>query len=245
MKYASCAVITVACVFLVGCQTPYVYPKAPAIQSRADVVNDWGTLADRMIAYAPTGDKHYATYTYFRNVVPAGQPIYIDLRGDPSSFARAFRQKLENRLMECGYVVATHPEGARILRFETQWFDYRKHSLDHYYEHPTAWAAGAGVAVGVRGISSVDTALAVGGAAGPVLDLLNALDAKTHAQVMVTLFLRDADHLIFMRSETIYVPLRDLWRYGDSWGGQQNLQPQALRSVSLSLSGDENNGWGK
>lgn len=231
MKLKMCA--AAVCVVLAGCQTPYVSPKPLALQSRIDTVQDWKLLADRMISPPPpVREKRAHSQRYFLDEVSQDKPVYVDIGKDPSEFAVAFGNLLNNRLYDYGYQVAYSPVGARVLSFQTQTFHYNQRKKDSFFYHATPWAVLGGVVSAVHGISSVDTGIAAAAIAAPAYDFFDALDDRTNTELFVTLRLQDGNHLIFMRSEPLYVRAYDLKFYMDT-----------AESHTITVSANKETGW--
>jgi len=198
-----------------GCAGPLVRPDPVTFQSKVGHVTDWQALADRSVARfaAPLHTEPPAVY-----VAPGAADM---------PFAATYRKFVEMALMKRGYPVVESATDAVVLNFDVQTFLYGDGNQKYPIEYASFWTTLGAIGTQLRHISSIDTGVAVGGAAGPILDLLASLNDTTRAEVLVTLTVADGSRLHYLDSETIYVQPSDLPFY---WTQLPHSAPQTMRS---------------
>lgn len=189
-----------AAVTLAGCQAPLVALHGPSWQPKTEYINDWNLLA-KQITSAP-------------NFPMELHPVYVAPGPGDMPFAAAFRTQLEQALLERGYPVVETNNGAYVLNFEVQTFRYNGEQRLIFNQAPfTTLAAGYGIATAVRTVESVDTGAAIAGVAGPALDILEAMNDRTNAEVLLTLRVTDGQNVHYLKTYPFYIQWRDLSFY--------------------------------
>lgn len=200
-----------------GCATPMVTPQPPTFQSKMGYVADWEALADRTA-------KHFIASLKGEN-----RPVYVAPGPSDMPFAAAYRNLLEEKLRAHLDVKQT-AEGATVLRFSVQTFLYKDPNQKLPIEYGTFWATLAALSVPLRTISSVDTAIAAGAVAMPLVDILRSINDTTNAEVSLTqtVLSPDGTYLVHRDSTAFYIQPRELPFY---WTHVPDSLPQAKQAI--------------
>lgn len=205
-------ILAVSALVLASCAAPLAVPKPPSFQDKATHNADWSALANR-------------TASHFVDSAASPPPaVYIAPGPSDMRFATAFRNLLEQKLMERGVRVQETASGATVLRFSVQPYWYKNEHQKLLGDYASFWTTAAALGAQARNISSVDTALAVAGGAGPILDILRAAFDTTNAEVTLTVTVFDGTRLAYRDSETFYVRPTELPFY---WSQMLDAVPQA------------------
>jgi hypothetical protein len=116
------------------------------------------------------------------------------------------------------------------LNFDVQTYLYGAGNEKRLVQYATFWTTLGAIGTQLRHIASYDTAVAVGAAAGPVFDVLNAINDTTQSEVTVTLSVIDSTRVHFMDSENFYVQPNDLPFY---WTQVPDSSPQPITTTQL------------
>jgi hypothetical protein len=197
---------------LTSCASPLVIPKPPSLQAKVTHSADWSALAGRSVTHLVDG----------LSTPPSA--VYVAPGPSDMPFAIAFRSLLEAKLLARGVRVQETATGAVVLRFEVQSFWYKDERQKLPVEYASFWTTAAVLGAQARNISSIDTALGVAGAAGPVMDILKAMFDTTNAEVALTLTVFDGTHLSYRDSETFYIRPTELPFY---WSQVPDFVPQS------------------
>jgi hypothetical protein len=209
-------ILAVSALLLTACASPLVVPKPPSFQEKIAHTADWSALTSRTA-------QHFAT--------ALGTPpsaVYVAPGPSGMPFATAFRNFLEQKLLERGIRVQETAAGATVLRFEVQTFWYKSERQKLPVEYASFWTTAAALGAQARDISSVDTALGVAGGAGPIMDILKAMFDTTNAEVALTVTVLDGTRLAYRDSETFYIRPTELPFY---WSQVPGFMPQSRPPV--------------
>jgi len=188
------------------------------MQYRVGHAVDWQALADRSVSrFAAT--LHTTPPSVFVAPGPADMP-----------FARAFRKDLEAALMRRGYPVSETAENAVLLNFDVQTYLYGARNEKRLVQYATFWTTLGAIGTQLRHISSYDTGVAVGAAAGPLFDILQSINDTTPAEVTLTLTVTDRTRLHYTDAENFYVQPNDLPLY---WTNVPDSAPQPISTTEL------------
>jgi hypothetical protein len=132
---------------------------------------------------------------------------------------------------DLGYPVVETSDNAVALNFDVQTYLYGAGNQKRLVQYASFWTTLGAIGTQLRHISSYDTGVAVGAAAGPILDVLNAINDTTPAEVTVTLTVTDRDRLHFTQAENFYVQPNDLPFY---WTSVPDSVPQPISTAPLS-----------
>lgn len=200
-----------------ACSSPLAIPRPPSFQAMTTQDVDWSRLANR------TASRFVSTFGTSRPVV------YVAPGPTDMPFAGAFRKHLERELLERGIRVQQSALGATALRFEVQPYWYRSKDKKYPAEYASFWTTAGALGAQARNISSVDTAVAVAGGAGPVLDILAAMFDVTNAEVTLTVSVVEGNQLSFRDMETFYIQPTELPFY---WTQTAQTAPQSRTIVT-------------
>jgi hypothetical protein len=202
---------------LAGCAAPLVRPDPPMWQSKATHAANWEALADRAVAALPPGDR---------------APVYVESTEVSSDFDRAFKAFVEERLLAANFSVATEASpDATVLQFDVQRLLYVDGNEKPITSYASLYSAVAAISDGLRHISRLDTAVGAGVAAGPLIDVLSAINDTTPAEVILTTRIESGGRLQYERGEMFYVKPSDLPFYMPGAG------PGELPVASLQVGG--------
>lgn len=225
--YKSVILVAALAATMTGCAAPLVKPNPIVFQSKVAHASDWQALADRSVArFAAT--LHAEPPSVFVNPGPADMP-----------FAAAFKSFVEAALLKRGYPVVESAAGAVVLNFDIQTYLYGDGNKKYLADYASFWTTAGAIGTQLRHISSYDTAVAAGFAAGPILDLLETMDGATHAEVVLTVSVKDSSRLHYLDSETFYAQPSDLpfyWTKLPSSAGMAMPTGQ-LSTVALPVTG--------
>ena len=210
---------------LSGCVSPLVMPNPPAWQAKATNAVNWKHFAEWTVAAMPKSS-------------PESQSVYVMPSPYGTPFADIYTHYLEEQLFAAGYPVVKSPESASIIMgVKANWVVYPEplasKRLAQYF---TLDSGLLGIVAATRHISRFDTALGAAAAAGPVFDLLAALNGATDAEVVVTseITTKGDDHIHFIRTETFYVRPSDVHLYRDSTDQPPMSGPPSVFSLPVS-----------
>jgi hypothetical protein len=222
------AFVAILAITVTGCAGPLVRPNPVTFQSKAEHVTDWQALADRSV-------ERFAAMLHMEppNVYVAPGPADMP-------FAITYRKFVEMALMKRGYPVVENANDAVVLNFDVQTFLYGGGNQKYPVEYATFWTVAGALGAQLRHVSSIDTGVAIGAAAGPIVDLLATLNDTTRAEVLLTLTVVDANRVHYLDSETIYVQPLDLPFYWTQVpaSADQDMQTEGLKLVALPVSRD-------
>jgi len=202
---------------LAGCVSPMVVPEEPSFQPKMRNVKHWADLAARVV----DGIADDA-------VKPYGGPFYVMDELPDSAFSCAFRELVEQELIDRGYVVTTSPDNAVRLHVGYQPVVYphhRHHAYGHYKSNAffsagafatAAWFFWPALGVVVPGWDAVN-------GPGGVLRITNAeLLLQAHVASPVgnvvashteALYIEDEDVSLYLGHQ---FPMRSLCRHHDA-----------------------------
>ncbi len=218
------AMLSVAAFVLAGCAVPLVTPKSPAFQSKVDHASDWSDMAAR------TAQRFADAY---HGTTPA---VYVAPGPADMPFAAAYRNRLEQELLDRHFPVQERSNGAVVLRFEVQTFLYRNGDQKPFpVGYASFWTTLAAIGIELRHVSSLDTATAIGAGAGPLVDILASMADTTNAEVVLTVTVEDGaqpieknlhleQQLYYRDSQTAYIHPQELPFY---WTHMADNVPQA------------------
>lgn len=212
--------IFAAAMLLVGCSAPFAAPDSPSFQSKVESVNDWGDLAGRTAARVT--DRMNAP-AYYIAPGPSDMP-----------FAVAFKKLLEKRLLAKGYHILRSPRpDAVVLNINVEPYLY---GSDHRYkriaEYATFWTTLADLGYAFRHGSTLGTAAGVAAVAGPVMDILFALDDRTTAEVLMTATVVNKNEVLYADTEVFYIQPSDLPLY---WTQFPDTAPMMTANAAVEL----------
>jgi hypothetical protein len=209
-------ILIAAGLLLTACSSPLSMPKPPSFQDKVTHSADWSALASRTASHFVGSASSLPSAVYVAPG-PADMP-----------FASAFRNLLEQKLLERGVRVQETAVGATVLRFEVQpyWFKNERQKL--LGDYASFWTTATALGAQARNITSVDTAVAVAGGAGPVLDVLRSMFDTTNAEVSLTVTVFDGTRLAYRDSDTFYIRPTELPFY---WSQVSGVIPQAKSIV--------------
>jgi hypothetical protein len=204
--------LAVLALLLTSCASPLALPRPPSFQHRIDRSADWSTLANR------------TAQNFLAATGAASSPVYVAPGPTDMPFAAAFRDLLEQALLERGAHLQETAQGAIVLRFEVRSYWYRNERQKLPGDYASFWTTAAVLGAQTRDISSLDTALAVAGGAGPVMDILKAAFDTTNAEVTLTVTVFDGNRLTYRDNDTFFIRPTELPFY---WSQMPGVVPQA------------------
>lgn len=187
---------------LAGCAqfagVPGAEPFPATTLQRIKSAHHWDIIASDVAAQTTSLKTHPALQ---------GKPLYV-VASDDGDFARGFRTMLITRLVNSGLPVATRPEGATPIKYETQVVRHPRQKT----EYPGKLSALAGGILVARQILETDaSAVAIANSSAALLagaDLLAAytrLRSPTNTEVIITTTLVDGDRFLMRKTDTYYV----------------------------------------
>jgi hypothetical protein len=209
-------ILAVSALLLGACASPLAVPKPPSFQDKVTHTADWSALASRTARQ----------FVNSSGSIPSA--VYVAPGPSDMPFATAFRNLLEQVLFERGVRVQETASGATVLRFEVQSFWYKDERQKLPVEYASFWSTAAVLGAQTRDITSVDTALAVAGGAGPIMDILKAMFDTTNAEVALTLTAFDDTRLSYRDNERFYIRPTELPLY---WSRVPGFVPQSKPPV--------------
>ncbi|HWE45009.1 MAG TPA: hypothetical protein VG407_03190 [Caulobacteraceae bacterium] len=217
---AHASVLGLVLLALTSCAAPLVHPNLPTFQYKAEHASDWQRLAVRAVERLPSSQ------------LTSKPRVFVAPGPSDMPFAMAYRQYLEQSLSEHGFQVMESSADAVVLNFNVQTFLYgnwrgnEKRLVDYASFYTSVYAVGSQL----RHISSYDTAVGAGAVAGPIFDVLAAMNDTTRAEVVLTVSVQDDSRLHYINSESFYVQPTDLPFY---WSQLPANAPQTMRAEAL------------
>jgi hypothetical protein len=205
-------ILGISAALLNACASPLAVPKPPSFQEKVTHSADWSALAGRTASH------------FVRSVGLLPSAVYVAPGPSDMPFASAFRNLLEQELLERGVRVQETATGATVLRFEVQPYWYMNERQKLLGDYASFWTTAAALGAQARNITSVDTALAVAGGTGPVLDILWSMFDTTNAEVTLTVTVFDGQRLTYRNGNTFYIRPTELPFY---WSQVPGVVPQA------------------
>jgi hypothetical protein len=215
------------CLLLSGCSHPFVKLDPITFQSKVEEVTDWDALAERQaeqaaftLARAGTSPTSVDGF-----VLPGSQArdlFYIE--AGTSKFAQSFKPLLEKHLLRRGLrVMQTPAPGAWVLKLDAKTFLYDPTTATkHPVQYATFWTTAYTLGVLARDVSSIDTGAFIAVTAGPLVDMMRAINDRTNAEVLLVITAADQQRVYYHSTESFYVRPTDLRFY---WPDNQSSLP--------------------
>jgi hypothetical protein len=217
MRVKSLLAVLLSTAMVAGCAEPLVDLPPISFQYKVQHVRDWRALADR------------AADTFAASLHTTPPNVFVAPGPSDMPFAEAYRDCLEQSLMKRGFTVVRSAAGAEVISFNVRTYLYGEDNQRHLVQYASFWTVAAALGWGLHHVSSVDTAVAAGLAAGAVADVLWALNDRTRAEVMLTTTVVDNETVHYLDNQQFFVRPSDLTFY---WS-QQVADPQAPEAIHV------------
>jgi hypothetical protein len=213
--------ILLTAAMLAGCTQPLVKQKVVSFQDKEQTAADWRQMASLTAAKILAGLKQVPDYDPAGHVIDgrkttatlAQRPIYVRPLDSTMPFSDAFRELLIQDLMTGGATIAMRPDGATVLNYDVQLYQWEPREPVYTPGTMTLVSAlGFGVAKAAQ-VSPAVGFLAGGAAADVILTVAQALSDRPDTEVLVTTSVVDDNDYLFRSAGLYYINSGDAWMY--------------------------------